>query len=96
MDKKIKNEIVSTVLTFAALLATAVVVAVGGTMLALHTADIVPYIGSIAATAVALFVIYVVFYIYIRYIVGSGEIDSLPFPKLLAIEYFNVSTVVLL
>ena len=96
MDKKIKNEIVSTVLTFVALLATAVVVAVGGTMLALHTAAIVPYIGSIAATAVALFVIYVVFYIYIRYIVGSGEIDSLPFPKLLAIVYFTVSAGVLL
>ena len=40
--------------------------------------------------------LFAVLYVYLRYIVNSGEVDSLPFQKLLSIVYFTVAAGIIL
>lgn len=96
MDKKQKQEIASVLLTMLVLAVVAAVIAVAGTMLALGTVNIAANVGKLAATAVGVFVLFAVLYVYLRYIVNSGEVDTLPFRKLLWIVYFTVIAGVLL
>lgn len=96
MDKTAKKSIGFTMLTLVVLAVVAAVISTGGMMLALRSVYITAYLGKLAATAVAVFVLFAVLYVYLRYIVNSGEVDSLPFYKMLAIVYFTVGAGVLL
>lgn len=96
MDKQTKKNIGFTILTLAVLLVVSAVLAVGGLMLSLRTLHIGAYVETLAATSVGVFVLFAVLYVYLRYIVNSGEVDSLPFNKLLSIVYFTVAAGIIL